>query len=164
MSFLTEGSKRQVLEQKLESDYETPVEPLDEVVSRGDIAVIQSSGQVSEKKPFVVTVDDSPEQWTDYQRLLVDTGIIHARFHHPQAKRFGKRRWTKPEILLEEDATHSAAVELYRTIRLATESRDKLTSMDSSHLFHMFSSAEHRGLALNHLEVQEKFEEFVGQR
>ncbi|MDP2789595.1 MAG: hypothetical protein Q8O51_00525 [bacterium] len=150
----TEGSKRRVLEHELIHTYGQNLEWHDDVVERDDIAVIPYNPPISEKKPVVLTIDDSHEQQRDYKRLLLDEGMIHARFRHPQAKRYAKVSYTEPFIRLDEDASHSAALELYRTIRIATESADTLKSKKYGQIFDIFGSAESRAKEYEKLGLQ----------
>lgn len=68
----TEGSKRETLQALLEG------------YRRNDYTY---DGEVD--APFIITIDDSPQQVDDYDKLPVERRFVNMRFSHPRAKRYG---------------------------------------------------------------------------
>jgi|GEM_PF-2569562 len=99
----TEGSKRETLQAMME-EYRRNDPP-----HHNEIAA-----------PFIITVDDSPEQVDDYEKLPVDSRFANMRFSHPQAKRYGKPHAGKEVIVSDETAPNEAAVNIYKATRIAT--------------------------------------------
>lgn len=92
----TEGSKREVLETLIERDYK----------SKGAIP------------PFVISIDDSPEQVNDYNDVNLQNNFINMHFENPQAKRFGKKPIVEQVVTNLEDKKNEAAVNIRNVAKI----------------------------------------------
>ncbi len=88
----TEGSKREVLETLIEKDY-------------------KSKNMIP---PFIITIDDSPEQIDDYDNVNIENRFINMHFQNPQAKRFKKKSSSEKVIPNLEVQPNEAALNLYK--------------------------------------------------
>ena len=88
----TEGSKREVLETLLEKNY-------------------KSKGIVP---PFIVSIDDSPEQINDYNDVSLPNNFVNMHFENPQASRFGKKPDAEEVITNTETKHNEAAINIYK--------------------------------------------------
>ena len=93
----TEGSKNEVLDTILKKDYK-------------------------ELAPFIITVDDSPENIDDYEKIDVDNRrFVNMHYRHPKAKRFNKISEAPLVISNIEDEPGKAAMKIYLAAKLALQ-------------------------------------------
>jgi len=88
----TEGSKREVLETLIDKNYK----------SKGIIP------------PFVISIDDSPEQINDYNDVNLPNNFINMHFENPQASRFGKKPTAEEVIANPETKSNEAALNIFK--------------------------------------------------
>lgn len=99
----TEGSKKDVIQALLKKLYYDEKRPLDDRVRR----------------PFILTIDDSPEQIEDFEQLDVTNRYVNMRFRHPQGKRYQKETQAQEAVQAQERGPNQAAVQMLRAVRLS---------------------------------------------
>lgn len=102
----TEGGKGETLEKLMSIDYKPGV-----------------------KRPFVVTVDDSPEQIDDLDKISLKSDFVNVHFRNPQAKRFNDVPNVR-NIPVLEDEPHEAAINLYKLMRVCLKDEMQLTKQN----------------------------------
>lgn len=102
----TEGGKGEVLEKLMNIDYKPGV-----------------------KRPFVITVDDSPEQIDDLDKISLKSDFVNVHFRNPQAKRFKDTPNVRNVPVLEEKP-NEAAVNLYKLMRVCLKDEMQLTKQN----------------------------------
>lgn len=104
----TEGSKREVVEVAVEKEYpDFQQEGLTDYPYEG------------KHRPFIMTIDDSPEQVKDFEALPFASHYANVRFHHPQAKRYAAPHEGKRVVLSEETDSNEAALRLFHIAAIA---------------------------------------------
>lgn len=123
----TEGGKGEVLEKLIEMDYKPGI-----------------------KCPFVITVDDSPEQIDDLDKISLKNDFVNVHFRNPQAKRF-KDVPNVRNIPVLEDKPNEAAVNLYKLMRVCLKDEMQLTkqniykTLNSKDFGKMYSESDNEG-------------------
>lgn len=102
----TEGGKGEVLEKLMNIDYRPGI-----------------------KHPFVITVDDSPEQVDDLDKISLKSDFVNVHFRNPQAKRFKDIPNVRNVPVLEEKP-NEAAVNLYKLMRVCLKDEMQLTKQN----------------------------------
>lgn len=102
----TEGGKGETLEKIMNTDYSPGV-----------------------KRPFVITVDDSPEQIDDLDKISLKSDFVNVHFRNPQAKRF-KDVPNSRNIPVLEEKPNEAAVNLYKLMRVCLKDEMQLTKQN----------------------------------
>ncbi len=90
----TQGSKSKVLQALKEQEY----------TGRKDTKT---------STPILLTFDDSPQHIDDYDKNSPKNYYHNIRFHHPQAKRYGKDHFASGAVVLEETDQNKAALNMH---------------------------------------------------
>lgn len=140
----TEGSKRHVIEAVLQSEYGASLTSIEKALAEKGIAEIREDEPIPTDRPFVMTVDDSPEHVRDYRRVMSGRGFAHVRFRHPQAKRSPKSAGEAIEPILSyrEEQQNEAAVRVYKTARGILLAKAELMQGGEEAVFTSFKSHE----------------------
>ena len=123
----TEGGKGEVLEKLMNIDYKPGV-----------------------KRPFVITVDDSPEQIDDLDKISLKSDFVNVHFRNPQAKRFKDIPNVRNVPVLEEKP-NEAAVNLYKLMRVCLKDEMQLTkqniykTLNSKDFSEIYSESDNEG-------------------
>jgi len=123
----TEGGKGDVLEKLMNIDYKPGV-----------------------KRPFVITVDDSPEQIDDLDKISLKSDFVNVHFRNPQAKRFKDIPNVRNVPVLEEKP-NEAAVNLYKLMRVCLKDEMQLTkqniykTLNSKDFSEIYSESDNEG-------------------
>ena len=124
----TEESKMHIIQALSVADYQSFIPSVEDATKDGGIAVIDTTEPVPVGRPFIVMVDDSPENLRDYRQLLSYRGLTSVRWKNSQAKRVNvsDHESTQPRIVITDGPKNKAAVRLFETVQAAVVARDEL--------------------------------------